>query len=208
MKKLLILIAVACLMIPVMATAQDPPHVYLEIYQQAPETPPPPEACVCPGPGVEGLQCWHAKTQYNHAFVPIHIGKMPFKGIDFGYQVTGEGVMSLTCLACSPDFQLSTIQPEVELYIGSTVGCMPWWRHPGFLRAFAFTAAAKSTFDLLPPASTPPVTAINVNDCDGGRNDATYVHGAEWGGTKSLTCGDAPTNVELTTWGAIKDLFR
>jgi hypothetical protein len=31
---------------------------------------------------------------------------------------------------------------------------------------------------------------------------------AQWGGTKSITCGESPTSVDLTTWGKIKGLYR
>ena len=202
MKKLLVFISVVCLLIPAMALSEGnpTPHLYLEIFEEGVDN------CICLGPPVS---CFYDgyKANYVPCYVYVHIGKVPngFLGIPFGMTSQNTSVF-LSSTAC-PGFLKgpSTAGEPAAIIVSSTELCHPWQHHPIYCMWQA-KDALKDYFDLTASAD---LGHNNVINCDNEYDTGTTIAGnAQWIGPQDIVCGDDPTPVELTTWGAIKGLYR
>jgi hypothetical protein len=203
MKKLLILISAACLLVPAMVFAAGNPNptLYLEIYNS------PTDKCYCTYvPGGPPLTCWNGiKTQ---CFVFLHVGKVPngFLGTPHGIAYTGDPFDYLSTTAC-PGFLKgpSTAGEPDAIVVSSTGECHMWDHHSCYTRWMSGTGA-DSFFDIVANADLGHYKVIN---CDNLYDEGTVIGGrAEWSDVQSIVCGEDPTTVEETTWGKIKGLYR
>jgi hypothetical protein len=211
MKKLLILVAAACLFVPAMALAvgNANPTLYLEAYNSAADVEP---AGVCghtlPFSGL--IQCYVAKSNpYCYGFIPIHVGKVEngFLGVAYGLQITGPYQAYLGETGC-PGFNRGAGGAQVSIYFGSTQGCRQWHEHPGYSKVLANTDLGATYFDIINNADVGHHKVVN---CDTEYDEGTVVAAngrAQWGGDQTVTCMGDPTDVELTTWSKIKGLYR
>jgi len=228
MTRLLISLAVACcFLIPAGAFAgNDAPKLYLEIWQFG-EVPDPVPEYVCvhttPVPPT-GISCYSTKTQFNTAFVALHVGNLNqpvcpttgiacrvppqggYLGVPFGMMATGQSVTFLSFTACPGFLKGPSAAGEPSACLASSTSkCHDWQDHLGYLQYFTTSSSpAATTFGVVNNADLNLFKVINCgNQYDEG---TTVVGGAQWGGTQSITC--AVTAVTPTTWGNIKSLFR
>jgi len=233
MKKLLVLISAGCLMVtaPHFA-AGNPipvnPREYLEIYTFVEEPIELPSyvcehALVDPGPPKVWenvpLPCHAAKSPWSFAYVPIHVAHLPsptgypggggYFGVRYGIVVSGEPVMFIDAEAC-PGFVMgpSIAGAPAAMQFASLGTCYDWQFHAGYVRWINNSTRTGATyFNIVANADEGDYRVLN---CDYVWDETTALgHGAQWGGTKNITCcEDGPTAVELTTWGKIKGLYR
>jgi hypothetical protein len=208
MKKLLILISAACLLLPAMAfgAGNANPTLYLEIAADD-------AMCICIGPP---LQCYRygqssdfSKNPWQPTYVYVHVGKVEngFLGVPFGMVNSGNAVFA-SCTAC-PGFLKgpSTAGEPAAVIVSSTGACHQWMEHPVYCMWQA--QADVNVPDIFTLVASADLGHHNVINCDNEYDVGTVLgHGAEWAPQQTLVCGGDPTAVELTTWGAIKGLYR
>lgn len=203
MKKLLILISAACLLLPVMAfSAGNPnPTLYLEIYTSSAH-------CQCAYvPGGPPIPCYLGPDRMQ-CYVFVHVAKVPngFLGIPLGIDYTGPAADFLSATAC-PGFLMgpSTAGMPAAMISSSTGECHTWDHHPLYTRWFD-SLGGTDYFDIVASADLGHYKVIN---CDTEYDENTLIGGrAQWGGVQDITCGEGETAIELTTWGKIKGLYR
>ncbi|KPJ61663.1 MAG: hypothetical protein AMJ46_00875 [Latescibacteria bacterium DG_63] len=204
MKKLLILISAACLLIPALVFGQNAnPMLYLEIYDSDAH-------CICPYVrGGDPLPCYRPlpKAQWMPAYIFIHVAKVEngYLGVPFG-MVTSGGAMFSSCTAC-PGFLKgpSSAGEPAAVIVSSTALCHPWNDHPIYCMWLS-QDGNDETWTLVASADLGHYYVINcLNEYDFG---TTLGHGAAWAATNPLVCAGDPTPVEETTWGKIKGLYR
>ena len=206
-------------MLPVLALGDnDNPHLYLEVYNFMEEPSPVPEyICVHTDIPCEALHCYDVKTMYSFAYVPVHIGKLDcpekeppggFLGLPFGVVVSGEAMTYVSTNAC-PGFMKgpSTAGEPAAIVISSTSGCHDWYDHIGYLIYLNMsTRTGASYFDIVASADVGHHKVIN---CQNTYDENTVIGGGgQYGGVQTIVCYGWPTNVEVTTWGKIKGLYR
>jgi hypothetical protein len=217
MKKVLILISAACLLLPAMAlgAGNANPYIYLEIDDREPvleEPPIPAPMCYCEGPPLKcyryGESATYTKNPYQPTWVYLHIAKTEngFRGVAFGMSKTSGNSVWTGCNNC-PDFLMGPCSSPSACIVSSTGPCHQWQNHPAYC---TWTARADVNVpDIYVIVASSDLGHHKVMNCDFEYDDNTSLgHGAEWAPTQSLVCGADPTAVELTTWGAIKGLYR
>ncbi len=203
MKKLLILISAACLLLPALAFGQNAaPRLYLEIAAND-------GMCMCVGPP---LQCYRfgdasSKFAWMPSWIYVHVGKVEngFLGVPFGMVNSGAAIFA-SCTAC-PGFLKgpSTAGEPAAVIVSSTGPCYQWQYHP----VYCMWQAQDSNADLFTLVASADLGHHNVINCLNQYDTGTTLgHGAEWSANQTLVCGGDPTATELTTWGAIKGLYR
>ncbi len=231
MKKLLIVLA--ALMIPTVVMAGNmAPALYLELYQfeEDPTDPGPMPGYVCvherPTSYPFTLPCYAPWVRYNYYVVPIHVGKldMPicattgsgcvgfggYLGCGFGVASTGTGTLGFMSWNACPGFLKgpSTAGEPAACLASSTLLCHDWVDHEGYLIYFASGTAtgSKRYLNIVASADLGHFKVINChNQYD---NGTTVGGGVQIGMAQDILCGDSPTPVSATTWGAIKGLYR
>jgi len=232
MKKLLIVLA--ALMIPTMALAGNTaPKLWLEVYYQA-DDPTDPEGpgfltnpCVHPAPLPNEypftLPCYAPRLPYNFYIVPIHVGQLDrpictttglpcaeyggYLGLGFGAQISGTGITFMSWNAC-PGFLKgpSAAGEPAAMLASSTALCHDWYDHEGYMIWMNLTATTARYINIIASADLGHALVINCrNQYDAG---TTIGGGVQIGGTQTIICGNSPTAVKTTTWGAIKGLYR
>jgi hypothetical protein len=211
MKKLSALIFAACLLVPALGFAQVNPALYLEVYDfgMTEPDPVPDKVCYCEGPPTLPIHCYDAKTPgMSYGYVPLHVGKVPdgFRGVPYGQTTSGAAVIFLSAVACNQFLKSpSTAGEPAAIGFSSTGPCHLWHRHPGYTK-YLTTNVDPTYFQIVNNAD---LAHNYVLDCDYNYQTGTTVGGqAQWGGTQDIVCEGDPTNVELTTWGKIKGLYR
>ena len=237
MKKLLIVLLAVCFcLFPVIARADNTnPYVFLEIYMYDTDPDDPDYGCVandvpfCPEicfhaerPLVGELQCWSEKVRYNYAIVPIHVGHLDlpvipctpvpcgtdggWAGVTYGVAASGVAVSYVGVNTCPGFNQGPGTAPGSTLFATYTV-CRDWYEHPGYLKYMATVSNVGATyFDIV---ANPDEGGYFVLACENAIYDNTSIGSrAQWGGTKSIACGEGQTSVTETTWGKIKGLYR
>jgi len=227
MKKLLILILAAsfCL-VPIVAQAGNTAvQLYLEIftYEADPDDPGPAPDTVCvhsPGMRIGELQCYSAKLPFTFAVVPVHVGQLSvptaqgwplpagpgggFVGLAYGLTRSGTSATFLGFVTC-PNFLQGPGTAPGACLASATTQCHDWHDHIGYTKYMSSSTLTATFFDI---TMNTDLGDVEVIDCQANLSPNTVVGRAQWGGTKSVTCGTDPTVVEETTWGKIKGLYR
>jgi hypothetical protein len=195
---------------PALADGNASPRLYLEMYDFTSDPAPVPDSvCTCPIVPPGPIQCFADKSpDLAFGLVPIHIGQVEngFLGLPFGIIDTGGDAIFLAVVACPGFLRGPTTAGEPEaIIISSTGACHQWRSHVGYLKYLAPNTTA-TFFDIVPSADLGHNMVIN---CDGEYDSGTVIGGgAQWGGTKSVSCQGGDTFIQLKTWGKIKELFR
>jgi hypothetical protein len=232
MKKLLIVLA--ALMIPTMAVAGNvAPKLWLEVNYQA-DDPTDPEGpgylvnpCVHPAPTSYPftLPCFAPRIPYNFYVVPIHIGQLDrpicptaggspclnyggYLGLGFGAALTGgTGITFMSWNACPGFLKGPSITGEPSSMLSSSTDlCHDWYDHEGYMLWLNGSGTTARYINIVASADLGHNKLINcANMYDEG---TTIGGGVQIGGAQTIVCGDSPTAVNNTTWGAIKGLYR
>ena len=212
MKRLLALIATACLLFPTLSLAEGNvrPTLNLEIHITDNQTIVPEETCIHPHPIPPDmlLDCYAPKATYTFALIAMHVNHVPngFLGVPYGVAVTGQDVIFMGVYPC-PGFCLGPGTTPGSVYFNSIDGCRQWWEHPGYLAYFTMSSTPSATwFDIV---SNEDLGHYWVLNCDKEYDINTLIGcSAQWGGPQTIICGDARTAAGETTWGTIKGLYR
>ena len=236
MKKLLIILGLAALMIPSFVLAGNvAPTLYLEVSYQTydpEEAPPPvigPEICAHVRTYPVALQCFAPRLAFTYYIVPIHVGKldMPicqttgpsceqfggYLGLGFGITLTNNvGVVQTTPSFMSwnacPGFLKgpSAAGEPAACIASSTALCHDWPDHEGYLLYNNLSGSTERRLNIVASADLGHYKVIN---CHNQYDNGTVIgHGVQIGGAQTIVCGESPTAVTETTWGAIKGLYR
>ena len=121
MKKLLLLLCAACLLVPAMSFADGnpAPTLYLEIYTSSGH-------CVCSYvPGGDPIPCYLGPDRFQ-AYVFVHIAKVPngFLGIPLGIAYTGNIADFLSATAC-PGFLMGPSTAGMPMAMISSYRTLP-----------------------------------------------------------------------------------
>jgi hypothetical protein len=232
MKKLLIVLA--ALMIPTIVMAGNTaPKLWLEVYNQS-DDPFDPEGpgflvnpCVHPRPVTYPftLPCFAPKVQWMYYVVPVHVGQldMPlctttgqacqgyggYLGLGFGAAMTGGSGMSFLNWNACPGFLKgpSASGEPSSMLASSTSLCHDWVDHEGYM-IWQSTSTATTARYINIVAST-DLGHNKLINCHNQYDEGTVIGGGvQIGGTQTILCGESPTAVNATTWGAIKGLYR
>jgi len=200
------------------------PYVHLEVYQYSQQQDPAPaEVCLHQERGEIELQCYCPKSAYAYAFVPIHVTHLNlpicstvgpacadsggYTGIELGLHVSGTAVTFLSAVACSGFSKLpSTASEPGAISFVSTSLCHASGAHPGYVVYYnASTKTTATYFDITSNADTGQLRVLN---CEQLYDPWTAINGrAQWGGTRTIVCS-IDIDVEPSTWGKIKALYR
>lgn len=202
MGRLLVLGLAVCLAIPSLAAGEGNPNprLYLEIYDVGTEEPDPVPDYICDCPG-EPLHSQDTKSSDTSiGYLVVHVGDVPngFWALPFGVQSTGASVVFLEVVAC-PGFVIgpSTAGMPDAIYIGTEGVCRTSYDHPGYLK-YASVDTSPTQFYITASADLGHYMVVN---CDQAYDEGTVVGGsAQW--------GEEPVDIEGTTWGTIKTLYR
>jgi len=226
MRRITMLVVAASLVAPVAVLAGNAqPRLYLEVYGWF-EEPDPMPAYVCVHPVSDrptpSLACYTLKPPYTWAAIPIHVGKLDypicptigpecvnlggFRGVSLGVKISGEFVNFMDFHPC-PGFLAGPCDPPAAILCSSAFSCRDWWDHPCYLSYLNMSVRSGATyFDVVGSSTDGQSLVIN---CSSQYDYGTIVGGrAQWGGAKTITCEGGPTDVERTTWGMVKSLFR
>jgi hypothetical protein len=237
MKKLLIVLA-ALMIPSIVFAGNVAPRVYLEVYrfEEDPTDPGPVPGYVCvhqqPTVYPWTLPCYEARLPYNFYVVPIHIGSLDtptcpvpgtacaeplpngqggYLGIFFGVASTGTGTLTfMSWNACDGFLKGPSAAGEpAACGASSTRDCHDWMDHEGYLIYMNLTSTAARYLNVTTNADLLHTRVINChNQYDMGTVFGGNPGGVQIGGAQTILCGESPTPVNATTWGAIKGLYR
>jgi len=201
-----------------------PPPGYL-CYHTAPPGVPGDPCPAIPG-GTPELQCFSPKAPYNFGIVPIHVGHLwtpplaegwplpagPGGGwvlVSLGIQRTGIAVTYVGITMC-PNFLQGPGTAPGAILATATTKCHDWCDHPCYVKYMSTTNMGATYFTII--GNLEDGNTIDLINCQA-ISERPILTGignqAQWGGTKTLTCPQFGwTAVDLTTWGAIKGLYR
>jgi len=221
---MLFLASLVCLSTaPAAISGNANPHLYLEIYmfETDPSDPGPAPAYLCvhdPGPLQSELPCYSPKIALAFAAVPVHVGQLDlptaqgwplpcgpgggFVGLAYGMTRTGTACTFIGFVTC-PEFLQGPGTPPGAILASATTKCHDWHDHIGYTKYMSGSTLTATFFDI---TMNTDLGDIEVIDCQANLSPNTVATRAQWGGTKSITCGLSP--VEQTSWGNIKALYR
>ena len=120
--------------------------------------------------------------------------------------VTDGGAMFTSCNAC-PGFLKgpSTAGEPAAVIVSSTGECHQWQHHP----IYCMWLSQDATGEIWTLTASGDLGHYQVINCDNEYDTGTALgHGAEWSSNQSFTCGTGADDIEETTWGKIKGLYR
>ena len=235
---ILLMAACFCIAPAVTMAGNLAPKFYLEIYmmEEDPDDPGPvpsylcfhgtPEG-VCPGivPGTPELHCYDVKVPYAFGIIPIHVGNLwtpplaqgwplpagPGGGwvlVSLGIQKSG-GAANYVGITMCPNFLQGPGTAPYAILATATTRCHDWCDHACYVKYMATSSMTQTNFAII--GNIEDGNTLDLINCQAisERPILTAGHGAQWGGTKTIQCANfGPTAVDLTTWGAIKGLYR
>jgi len=135
------------------------------------------------------------------------IGYGGYLGLGFGAQISGTGMTFMSWNAC-PGFLKgpSAAGEPAAMLASSTALCHDWVDHEGYMIWMNLTGTTARYINIIASADLGHAKVIN---CHNQYDDGTTIGGGvQIGGTQTIICGESPTAVNTTTWGAIKGLYR
>jgi len=232
MKKLLI--ALLALLMPAVVLAQSfTPTLYLEIFDlgQGEDEPDPVPDYVCRHPYQPWweplyMSCYVPRYRYEWVGIPIHLTKLGppecpypvgpacegyggYSGVPFGVVQTGvHPIMFIGWNACPGFVKGPSEAGEPAACVALSDLCHSSWEHAGYLLYLNISTSIEANYFHI--VANADLGHNMVMSCSGTYYVNTAVGGSsvQCGGTQSFACPGPPTDVDQTTWGRIKTMFR